>query len=76
MGSGEILQEPPNSEYKSRWRGTTELKLVVDCSPIALNAIIDDDGDRLLDVGTVNFITQDGGVSCPDPEVAAGAGGN
>ena len=75
-GSGEILREPMTNEYKSRWRSTTNLKFVVDCSPIELNAISDDDGERLLDVGTVNFITQDGGASCPEPELAAGADGN
>ncbi len=66
-GSGEILREPLANEYKSRWRGTTELKFVVDCSPIELNAVTENDGDLLLDVGTVNFITQDGGVACPEP---------
>ena len=66
-GSGEILQETPLNEYKSRWRGTTDLRFVVDCSPIKRTAITMEDGGMLLDVGTVNFRTQDGGSVCPLP---------
>lgn len=66
-GSGEILKRPPNDAYKSRWRGTTNLKFVVDCSPITSTQIMPIDGgtDLLLDVGTVNLITADGGAVCP-----------
>jgi len=66
-GSGEILQNPPTERYKSRWRATTDLKFVVDCSPIAPTQITPIDGGTqlLLDVGTVNFMTDDGGVVCP-----------
>lgn len=68
-GTGKILQNPPNEQYKSRWRATTEQKFVVDCSPIDIHPIttIDEGGDFLLDVGTVNFQTMDGGVVCPQP---------
>ena len=66
-GSGEILRDPPNNEYKSRWRATTDLKFVVDCSPIKVTEITETDGERLLDVGTVNFQTMDGGAMCPQP---------
>lgn len=64
-GSGEILQDPPTNEYKSRWRGTTDLRFVVDCTPIVTTPITDLDGGMLLDLGTINLTTQDGGVECP-----------
>ncbi len=68
-GTGEILERPPSDQYKSRWRSTTELKFVVDCSPIETTQITPIDGGTqlLLDVGTVNFRTADGGVKCPQP---------
>ncbi len=66
-GSGEILQDPPMDEYKSRWRGTTDLKFVVDCTPIVTTTITESSGDRVLDLGTINLITRDGGVECPQP---------
>ena len=68
-GTGKILENPPTEEYKSRWRATTDLKFVVDCSPIITTQLTPIDGgtDLLLDVGTVNFITADGGVVCPQP---------
>lgn len=66
-GSGKILQDPPNDEYKSRWRGTTDLKFVVDCTPIEATPISEVDGERVLDLGTINLVTQDGGVECPQP---------
>jgi hypothetical protein len=57
--------------YKSRWRATTDLKFVVDCSPIVSTAIemqqVDGGTQLLLDVGTVDFQTADGGVVCPQP---------
>jgi len=42
---------------------------VVDCSPIVETQITPIDGGTqlLLDVGTVNFQTADGGVTCPQP---------
>jgi hypothetical protein len=66
-GTGKILRNPPTEEYKSRWRATTDLKFVVDCSPIKVTQITDGGVDLLLDVGTVNFMTADGGVTCPEP---------
>lgn len=66
-GSGKILEDPPNDEYKSRWRGTTDLKFVVDCTPIEATPISEVDGERVLDLGTINLVTQDGGVECPQP---------
>ncbi|KPK54413.1 MAG: hypothetical protein AMJ63_03335 [Myxococcales bacterium SG8_38_1] len=66
-GSGEILQEPPTNAYKSRWRSTTDLKFVVDCSPIVSTQISEIDGGMLLDLGTIDFQTQDGGTLCPEP---------
>jgi len=71
-GTGKILAKPPDPEaqqYKSRWRATTGLKFVVDCSPIQATPITTIDGgtDRILDVGTVNFRTIDAGVECPAP---------
>jgi hypothetical protein len=68
-GTGEILTNPPTERYKSRWRATTELKFVVDCSPIEVTPITAIDGgtELRLDVGTVNFQTMDGGVVCPQP---------
>ncbi len=68
-GTGEILEKPPSDQYKSRWRATTDLKFVVDCSPIIPTQITPIDGGTqlLLDVGTVNFQTADGGVVCPQP---------
>lgn len=67
-GTGTILRDPPNGQYKSRWRATTDLKFVVDCSPIEINPVETlDGGTGLLDVGTVNFQTMDGGVACPQP---------
>jgi hypothetical protein len=68
-GSGEILEDPPDQQYKSRWRSTTDLKFVVDCSPVETTQITPIDGGTqlLLDVGTVNFNTGDGGVTCPQP---------
>lgn len=66
-GGGEILGIPPTNEYKSRWRSTTSLKFVVDCSPIVTTQIAEVDGgtELLLDLGTINFQTADGGVTCP-----------
>lgn len=64
-GGGEILQEDPLNEYKSRWRGTTNLKFVVDCTPIVVTEIITEDGDRVLDLGTINLNTGEPGVECP-----------
>jgi len=71
-GTGKILKEPPEQdpqEYKSRWRATTGLKFIVDCSPIQITPITTIDGgtDLILDVGTVNFRTLDAGVECPAP---------
>ena len=68
-GTGDILEKPPDNQYKSRWRSTTDLKFVVDCSPIKTTQITSIDGGTqlLLDVGTVNFQTADGGVPCPEP---------
>jgi hypothetical protein len=66
-GTGKILRNPPTEEYKSRWRATTDLKFVVDCSSIEVTQITDGGVDLLLDVGTVNFMTADGGVTCPEP---------
>lgn len=69
-GSGEILQQPaeplPNA-YKSRWRGTTDLKFVVDCTPIVPTPISEMDGGMVLDLGTIDLQTQDGGAVCPEP---------
>jgi len=71
-GTGRILEKPPEpapQQYKSRWRATTSLKFVVDCSPIEVTPITTVDGgtELLLDVGTVDFRTMDGGVACPEP---------
>jgi hypothetical protein len=66
-GSGEILMDPATGDYKSRWRGTTDLKFVVDCTPIATTPISDMDGGMLLDLGTIDLVTQDGGAVCPQP---------
>ncbi|MBT8469232.1 MAG: hypothetical protein HKN10_02075 [Myxococcales bacterium] len=71
-GTGKILENPPAQdpqEYKSRWRATTDLKFVVDCSPITITPITPIDGgtDGILDVGTVDFRTLDAGVACPTP---------
>jgi hypothetical protein len=67
-GTGKILKNPPNQQYKSRWRATTNLKFIVDCSPIEITPVETSDGGAgLLDVGTVNFQTMDGGVVCPQP---------
>jgi hypothetical protein len=71
-GTGKILKKPPDplpQQYKSRWRATTGLKFVVDCSPIQTTSITTIDGgtDRILDVGTVDFRTIDAGVECPAP---------
>ena len=77
-GTGAILGQPPilpveppesNGRYKSRWRAMTGLKFVVDCSPIEITPLMSVDGgtELLLDVGTVNFRTMDGGVQCPAP---------
>jgi len=68
-GTGEILQNPPTEQYKSRWRSTTDLKFVVDCSPIKITQIepIDGGTELLLDVGEVYFQTADGGATCPQP---------
>ena len=71
-GTGKILQKPPNDlpqQYKSRWRATTDLKFVVDCSPIQTTTITAVDGgtDLILDVGTVDFQTMEPGVECPTP---------
>ncbi len=68
-GSGEILDDPPDGQYKSRWRATTDLKFIVDCSPIEAHPVEPVDGGTqlLLDVGTVDFRTGDGGVECPLP---------
>jgi hypothetical protein len=64
-GSGKILEEPPTDAYKSRWRGTTDLKFVVDCTPIVSTPISGVDGGMILDLGIINLMTQDGGVECP-----------
>ncbi len=71
-GTGKILDEPQAQlpqQYKSRWRATTGLKFVVDCSPIQTTPITAIDGgpDLILDVGTVDFRTIDAGVECPAP---------
>jgi hypothetical protein len=68
-GTGAILENPPTERYKSRWRATTNLKFVVDCSPIIETQITPIDGGTqlLLDVGTVDFQTADGGAVCPQP---------
>jgi hypothetical protein len=67
-GSGEILKDPPTNQYKSRWRGTTNLKFVVDCTPIVSTAITTEtDGGMLLDLGTIDLTTRDGGAECPQP---------
>lgn len=66
-GSGEILTDPPTNQYKSRWRGTTDLKFVVDCSPIVSTQISEVDGGMILELGTIDFQTRDGGVVCPEP---------
>jgi hypothetical protein len=64
-GGGEILQENPLNSYKSRWRGTDNLKFVVDCTPIESTEITVEDGDRLLDLGTINLTTGESGTECP-----------
>jgi hypothetical protein len=66
---GEILKDSPDGGWKSRWRATDDLKFVVDCSPIEAHPITPIDGGTqlLLDVGTVDFQTRDGGVTCPQP---------
>jgi hypothetical protein len=71
-GTGKILRLPPEEEpqeYKSRWRATTDLKFVVDCSPIQITPITTINGgtDLILDVGTIDFRTLDAGVECPAP---------
>lgn len=68
-GTGKILKNTPTGEYKSRWRATTDLKFIVDCSSIEPTQITAIDGgtELLLDVGTVDFRTMDGGVVCPEP---------
>lgn len=68
-GSGEILEVPPDLRYNSRWRATTDLKFIVDCSPIESHSVEPVDGGTqlLLDVGTVDFRTADAGVVCPEP---------
>ena len=71
-GTGKILKMPPEEEpqeYKSRWRATTDLKFVVDCSPIQITPIttIDGGSDLILDVGTIDFRTMEAGVECPVP---------
>jgi hypothetical protein len=64
-GSGEILQENPTNSYKSRWRGTDNLKFVIDCTPIVVTEITLEDGDRLLDLGQINLNTGDPEAECP-----------
>ncbi len=70
-GTGEILEDPqppaPPGVYKSRWRATTDLKFVVDCTPIVETPISEIDGRMVLDLGTIDFQTRDGGVLCPGP---------
>lgn len=71
-GTGKILKKPPDDlpqQYKSRWRATTGLNFVVDCSPIQTTPITTVDGgtDLILDVGTVDFRTLEPGVECPTP---------
>jgi len=66
-GSGEILELPPLDGYKSRWRGTTDLKFVVDCTPIVFTQISEIDGDLVLDLGTIDLQTRDPGTTCPQP---------
>jgi hypothetical protein len=68
-GSGEVLASPPGDEYKTRWRGTDDLKFIVDCSPIEVNQVTPIDGgtELLLDVGTVNLRTGPAGPMCPTP---------
>jgi hypothetical protein len=66
-GTGEVLRNTLSGEYKSRWRAETNLKFIVDCSPIETNPIVQVDGGTqlLLDVGTVDFQTRDAGSICP-----------
>ncbi len=70
VDGGLPLDAGPDGEvlvYKSRWRATTSLLFVVDCSPIESTQITPIDGgpDLLLDVGTVDFRTGDAGMECP-----------
>ncbi len=65
-GSGEILDLPPLDGYKSRWRGTTDLKFVVDCTPIALTEITQIGDDLVLDLGTIDLQTLEPGTTCPE----------
>lgn len=66
-GTGTILENTLSGVYKSRWRAVTDLKFIVDCSPIEINTITPVDGGTqlLLDVGTVDFQTRDAGPICP-----------
>lgn len=64
-GSGEILEENPIDAYKSRWRGTDNLKFVVDCTAIVETEITVEGGDRILDLGRINLTTGDPGTECP-----------
>ena len=66
-GSGEILASPPSDEYKTRWRGSDDLRFVIDCSPIEVDQVTPVDGgaELLLDVGTVNLRTGPAGTTCP-----------
>ena len=66
-GTGAVLKDTLDGQYKSRWRAVTDLKFIVDCSPIEVNTITPIDGGTqlLLDVGTVDFQTRDAGPICP-----------
>jgi hypothetical protein len=66
-GTGAVLEDNLAHEYKSRWRAETDLKFIVDCSPIETHPITPIDGGTqlLLDVGTVDFQTRDAGTICP-----------
>ena len=66
-GTGAILKMPLDNAYKTRWRATTERNFIVDCSSIQSTQITTVDGGTqlVLDVGTVDFQTADGGEICP-----------
>lgn len=68
-GDGEILSKPATGEYKSQWRGLSDLRFIVDCSPIEVHQVtpIGAGTELLLDVGTVNLRTGPAGTTCPAP---------